>query len=67
VRVPQRLRNSKQRSEEEDPLLASRFYSSSDPLKRPETHFVGSASAISELRPLWLLPSFEVLPVAIYA
>lgn len=30
-------------------------------------HFVGSASAISELRPLWMLPSLEVLPVAIYA
>lgn len=30
-------------------------------------NFVGSASAISELRPLWLLPSLEVLPVAIYA
>lgn len=29
--------------------------------------FVGSASAISELHPLWLLPSLEVLPVAIYA
>lgn len=29
--------------------------------------FVGSASAVSELRPLWLLPSLEVLPIAIYA
>jgi hypothetical protein len=32
-----------------------------------EFTFVGSASAVGEMSPLWLLPSVEILPIAIYA
>jgi hypothetical protein len=49
------------------PLLLGDSVLVGDEEKHDRLDFVGSASAISELQPLWLLPSLEILPVAIYA
>lgn len=48
-------------------LLGDGVYVGEDEEQGVFLNFVGSASAISELHPLWAYPSVEIFPVAIYA